>query len=126
MGPFAPRAWDRVLLPRSRWIQVRLRDGVTVRGRTRTVAESADTNDLDLYLTECEWVYRDGTRRAMTGVEGLLVPRVEITRLQVLAEKAKAESALASITWTPPARAFFSEAASLWRPRTDSNRRRWP
>ena len=45
----------------------------------------------------------------------------------LLVERAVAEDrALTSITWTPPARAFFSDAASLWRPRTDSNRRRQP
>jgi hypothetical protein len=31
-----------------------------------------------------------------------------------------------SIEWTPPARPFFEPAALLWRPRTDSNRRRQP
>ena len=40
---------------------------------------------------------------------------------RLLVERAVAEDrALASITWTPPARAFFSEAASLWRPRTEA------
>ena len=32
----------------------------------------------------------------------------------------------ASIEWTPPARPFFQEGAWVWRPRTDSNRRRAP
>ena len=27
-----------------------------------------------------------------------------------------------STEWTPPARAFYGEAAWVWRPRTDSNR----
>ncbi len=31
-----------------------------------------------------------------------------------------------SIEWTPPARPFFEPAALVWRPRTDSNRRRRP
>jgi len=92
LAPVTARAWDAVLLERSRWIQVRLKDGATVRGRTRTVAESATTDDLDLYLTQCEWVLRDGTRKPMTGVEGLLVPRSDITRLQVLQGKSTAET----------------------------------
>ncbi len=32
----------------------------------------------------------------------------------------------ASIAWTPAARPFFEPSALLWRPRTDSNRRRAP
>jgi hypothetical protein len=32
----------------------------------------------------------------------------------------------ASIVWTPPAKPFFQEGAWVWRPRTDSNRRRAP
>ena len=36
------------------------------------------------------------------------------------------DRSLAGITWTPPARAFFSDAASLWRPRRESNPRRRP
>jgi hypothetical protein len=32
----------------------------------------------------------------------------------------------ASIVWTPPAKPFFQESAWVWRPRTDSNRRRAP
>jgi hypothetical protein len=91
LAPVTARAWDAVLLERSRWVQVRLADGVTVRGRTRTVAESATTDDLDLYLTECEWVLKDGTRTPMTGVEGLLVRRSDIARLQVLEGKPKAK-----------------------------------
>ena len=49
--------------------------------------------------------------------------------VQLLVERVKAKGRSIepeSIEWTPPARPFFDEAASLWRPRTDSNRRRRP
>jgi hypothetical protein len=89
LAPVATRAWDVVLLERSRWIQIRLRDGSRIFGRTRTVAESASTDDLDIYLTECKWLLKDGTRIPMPGVEGVLIPRSDITRLQVLRGKPK-------------------------------------
>jgi len=66
---------------------VKLKDGSRIFGRTRTVAESASTDDLDLYLTECQWIGKDGSRTAMTNVEGVLIPRSDITRLQVLKGK---------------------------------------
>jgi hypothetical protein len=84
LAPVAMRAWDVVLLERSRWVQVRLKDGSRVFGRTRTVAESADTDDLDLYLTQCKWLLKDGTRVPMKGVDGVLIPRSDITLLQIL------------------------------------------
>ncbi len=49
--------------------------------------------------------------------------------VQLLVERVKAEGRTVhpeSIEWTPPARPFFREAAWVWRPRTDSNRRRRP
>ena len=49
--------------------------------------------------------------------------------VQLLVERVKAKGRTvepASIEWTPPACPFFEPAALLWRPRTDSNRRRRP
>ena len=49
--------------------------------------------------------------------------------VQLLVERVKAVGRIVdpeSIEWTPPARPFFGEAAWVWRPRTDSNRRRQP
>lgn len=89
LAPVAIRAWDVVLLERSRWVQVKLRDDSKIFGRTRTVAESAATDDLDIYITECEWLLKDGTRVPMPNVEGILVQRSEIARLQVLKGKPK-------------------------------------
>jgi Family of unknown function (DUF6338) len=90
LAPVVTRAWDVVLLERPRWVQVRLKDGARIFGKTRTVAESASTDDLDLYLTDCEWLLKDGTRWPMAGVEGVLVARSEISRLQILKGKPKA------------------------------------
>ena len=49
--------------------------------------------------------------------------------VQLLVERVQAKDRTvdpASIEWTPAARPFFEPAALLWRPRTDSNRRRAP
>ena len=49
--------------------------------------------------------------------------------VQLLVERVKAVGRTvepASIERTPPARPFFGKAARVWRPRTDSNRRRRP
>ena len=49
--------------------------------------------------------------------------------VQLLVERVQAKGRTIepeSIEWTPPARPFFEPAALLWRPRTDSNRRRRP
>ncbi len=57
------------------------------------------------------------TRPQLTELIQLLVERVTASGFAVDPE---------SIEWTPPARPFFEPAAWLWRPRTDSNRRRRP
>ena len=57
------------------------------------------------------------TRPQLAELVQLLVKRVQATDRSVEP---------GSIDWTPPARPFFEPAALLWRPRTDSNRRRQP
>ncbi len=67
----------------------------------------------------------------MTMVENVeKATRAQLAELvQLLIERVQAKSRTVepeSIEWTPPARPFFEPAALLWRPRTDSNRRRRP
>jgi hypothetical protein len=59
----------------------------------------------------------NATRRQLAELVQLLVERVQAKGRSVEPE---------SIEWTPPARPFFEPIALLWRPRTDSNRRRRP
>ena len=57
------------------------------------------------------------TRQQLAELVQLLVERIKANGRKVDPE---------SFEWTPPARPFFGEAAFVWRPRTDSNRRRQP
>ena len=59
----------------------------------------------------------NATRPQLAELVQLLVERVQAKGRSVDPE---------SIEWTPPAGRFFEPAALLWRPRTDSNRRRRP
>ena len=84
--------------------------------------------------------YTEATGRRLRRVTRLLSNRErpwqlasidrEVAELvQLLVERVQANGpavAPESIEWTPPARPFFEESALLWRPRTDSNRRRAP
>jgi hypothetical protein len=91
---------------------------------TRTMlAELPDPNKLVAFdrnrhvmVTMAENVDR-ATRPQLAELVQLLVERVEAKGRTVDPE---------SIESTPPARPFFQPAALLWRPRTDSNRRRQP
>ena len=91
---------------------------------TRTMlAELPDPNKLVAFdrnrrvmVTMAENVER-ATRPQLAELVQLLVERVTASGRTVEPE---------SIEWTPPARPFFEPAALLWRPRTDSNRRRQP
>jgi hypothetical protein len=73
-------------------------------------------------------------RPIVAGNEGDIDLTLGLTRglaelVQLLVEGVQAKGRTVepeSIEWTPPARPFFEPAALLWRPRTDSNRRRRP
>ncbi len=74
----------------------------------------------------------DRNRKVMVtmaeNVKGATKPQLaDLVRLLVEGVQAKGRTVdPASIIWTPPARPFFEPSALLWRPRTDSNRRRAP
>lgn len=78
----SPRAWDQVFREPN-WVLITLRTGESVLGWPKVVAESKDTDDLDIYIERCEWVRDDGAREIVSA-KGLLIPRSEITRLQIL------------------------------------------
>jgi hypothetical protein len=95
-------------------------------GMTETramLAELPDSNKLVAF---------DRNRRVMvTMAENVgKATRPQLAELvQLLVERVRAKGRSIepdSIGWTPPARPFFEPAALLWRPRTDSNRRRRP
>jgi Recombinase len=87
------------------------------------LAELPDSNKLVAF---------DRNRRVMvTMAENVgKATRPQLAELvQLLVERVRAKGRSIepdSIEWTPPARPFFEPAALLWRPRTDSNRRRQP
>jgi uncharacterized protein DUF6338 len=77
------RAWDHVFR-NPHWVLLTLKDGDSLLGWPKVIADSKDTDDLDIYLERCEWVLADGTRQPLVNTKGMLVPRSEITRIQVL------------------------------------------
>ena len=92
-------------------------------GTRMMLAELPDPNKLVAFdrnrhvmVTMAEKV-ENATRPQLAELVQLLVERVQASGRTVDP---------ASIEWTPPARPFFEPAALLWRPRTDSNRRRRP
>jgi uncharacterized protein DUF6338 len=96
------RAWDNVF-GRSRsakvsdpvtlssgppeWLQITLTNKIVYSGRPVYAARSVDTDDVDLYLIDPAIVV--GTRSiALSGVEGVLVPRSQIASITVFSPKA--------------------------------------
>lgn len=92
---FDRQAWDATWSHEG-WYQVWIRGGPIVLGAPLTVSESADTDDLDVYLGDPKWVDRgDGHRVPMTGVTGVWVAARDIELVQVLdpSYRAPAEAA---------------------------------
>lgn len=90
----APRVWDTVLTEPN-WLQVWTKDGEVTFGYASRVAESVDTDDLDLYLERPERVVdmTTGARVRLPQTTGLLIARSEITKVQVLGEDKPAPDA---------------------------------
>lgn len=86
----SPRAWDFVFRE-PEWVLITMKSGESVLGWPRVVAESRDTDDLDIYIERCEWVHDDGTREPLMNARGLLIPRSEISRLQILERRGEGE-----------------------------------
>ena len=78
------QAWDFVF-DRPMWVQLRLVDGAVVFGFVAIVSQSAQTDDVDLYLSEPAWVDAETGNRTPMGVEGVLIARSQISLVQVLA-----------------------------------------
>ena len=76
-------AWDAVLT-RPGWVQVHTTDGKVFLGKVRLVADPVEVDDLDLYITDVTWVDADGNERPMTGVEGILIARENVSLVQVI------------------------------------------
>jgi Family of unknown function (DUF6338) len=84
----AIRAWDNVFGRNSpEWIQVMLTDRATVySGKPLYAARSVQTDDLDLYLLEPALLV-DGRPVELAGVEGILLPRSQISVVAVFQPK---------------------------------------
>jgi hypothetical protein len=87
----ARMAWDAVL-SKPRWVQVWMRDGLTISGHTDLVADPVETDVLDLYLKDAAWIGADNEVVPMTGVEGVVIGRDAIAFVQVLAPATEAAS----------------------------------
>jgi hypothetical protein len=75
----APTAWDAVIgRAEGGWFQVRTTDGVIYHGWAEVVAESAQTENLDLYLRDVSYVDGDGNRVRLEAAEGVLIPRSSV------------------------------------------------
>lgn len=87
-------AWDAVIgRPEGGWFQVRTTDQTVYHGWAQVVADSAQTDSLDLYLWDPSYVDAEGQRQRLTGAEGVLVPRssiVSVVRFAADAEPADA------------------------------------
>lgn len=76
-------AWDAVLPSRPSWVQIWTSDGKTISGRVALVADPVESDALDLYVTDPAWIDSDNHVLPMTGVEGVLIDRSQITFMQV-------------------------------------------
>jgi hypothetical protein len=80
----SPTAWDAIL-PEPHWIQVSTKGGEVIFGYAHIVASSVDTDHLDLYLNEPEWVVTPKEpREKRPNVVGLLIPETEIRAVEVM------------------------------------------
>jgi hypothetical protein len=72
-------AWDGVLgRPGGGWLQVTTSDGTIYQGWLNIVADTAQTDEPDLYLMDPEYVVPPGTLVPIPRVEGVLIPRSSI------------------------------------------------
>jgi Family of unknown function (DUF6338) len=76
-------AWDAVLVG-GLWVNVWTEWGDVIFGTPRDVALSAETDTLDLYLEEPQWVEADGTRTPKPETAGLLIARDKIRMIEIL------------------------------------------
>jgi len=81
-------SWDAIL-PTAKWIQIWTQKDQIIIGYPRVIADSVDTDQLDLYVQEPAWVDpATGARSPMQGVAGVLIAQAEIRLIQVLDEGA--------------------------------------
>jgi hypothetical protein len=76
-------AWDAVLVG-GLWVNVWTEWGDVILGTPRDVALSAETDSLDLYLEDPQWVEPDGRRLPKPGTAGLLIARDQIRMIEIL------------------------------------------
>ena len=93
------QAWDSVF-DRPTWAQVRLMNGSLVFGYVATVAKSAQTDDLDIYLRDPHWVDASTGTRSPMGVVGILMSRSQIVFVQVLSQDSTRLSDRARLWWS--------------------------
>jgi hypothetical protein len=77
-----PMAWDS-MIPSKQWLQVVLVDGRVVSGQPAVVADSAESGQLDLWLTYPAWVV-NGESQEMPNVQGVWIPAEQIRLIQSL------------------------------------------
>lgn len=74
--------WNDVMTrPEGGWFQVYTADNAIYHGWVQFVADTADTDEPDLYLREPTTVRKDGASAPMPGVEGVLIPRSGIVAI---------------------------------------------
>lgn len=82
-------AWDAVFSKdEGNWIQIQTKDGTTLTGWPKYVAQLGDNPDPDLFLKEVQSVV-DGKTYPLEGVDGLLLQRSAIQSLWILAPSAE-------------------------------------
>jgi hypothetical protein len=85
---FSRTVWDAVLgRPGGGWVQVTISSGTTYQGWLYSIADTAQTDDPDLYVMEAGYVGPAGELIELPGVEGVLIPRssvVSVMRLRNL------------------------------------------
>jgi hypothetical protein len=76
-------AWDAVLA-QPQWVQIWLNDGHVIFGHPTVIANSAETDDLDVYVEDPQWVdATTGARSPMAGVAGVYLPATSISFVQL-------------------------------------------
>jgi hypothetical protein len=89
------RAWDNVYSQNAPdWLQLKLTDATVHSGKPAYVARSVDTDDLDLYLVQPAILAADGGYVPPAEVEGVLIPRSQVSVTSVFSRKKAASMQL--------------------------------
>jgi hypothetical protein len=99
---FDRQAWDAAFDGES-WVSVWVKDGPVVFGWPKTVSESAQTDDQDVFITQPSWVDRStGAETLLPTVRGIWIPVSQVELIQVMAKVDKLSTPIAGAGQAEP------------------------